>query len=341
MPDADALVLGSHFDSVPDGGAFDGPLGIVSAFASLDELRAWGLQPSRPVAIAALAEEEGARFGIACAGSRLMTGQLDADRARGLTDRDGTSWADAATGCGIDPAGMGRDDSRVSRIGQFLELHIEQGRWLVDTDQPVALGAAIWPHGRYRFTFNGEANHAGTTRMEHRRDPMAPCARMILAAESAGRRAGARATVGRLEVDPNGTNAIPSAVTAWLDARAGDPETLATMLEEIKHAAAQGAAAAGVAVDFVAESETPATPFDAEMNSVMALSMVRAGLSSDVPVIPTGAGHDAGVFAVAGIPSAMLFVRNPTGVSHSPDEHADVADCLAGAALTSVLEELA
>ena len=158
-PDADGpgLVLGSHLDSVPDGGAFDGPLGVVSALAALDALRARGWVPRRPLGIAVFADEEGARFGVACAGSRIITGALDPDRARSLTDAAGTSLAEAMAAAGHDPAQVGPDAATLRRVGTFVELHVEQGRALVDrslVDAPdeaaVGVASAIWPHGRWR-----------------------------------------------------------------------------------------------------------------------------------------------------------------------------------------------
>src|SRR4051795_5812326 len=125
------LVIGSHLDSVPDGGAFDGPLGVVSAFAALGLLRARGFSPRRPVGIARFGDEEGARFGVACAGSRLLTGALDPDRARSLADDDGTTMAEAMSAAGQDPRVLGRDEDALRRIGTFLQLHVEQGRGLV------------------------------------------------------------------------------------------------------------------------------------------------------------------------------------------------------------------
>src|SRR6476646_5038874 len=121
------VAVGSHLDSVPDGGAFDGPLGVVSALAAVDALRACGLRPRVPLAVVCFRDEEGARFGIACAGSRIITGALDADRARSLTDADGVSMADAWRSAGRDPATLGRDDEAVRRIGHFVELHVQQG----------------------------------------------------------------------------------------------------------------------------------------------------------------------------------------------------------------------
>ena len=141
-----------------------------------------GSRPARPIGIASFADEEGARFGIACAGSRLLTGQLDPDRARALRDTDGVTLAEAMAEAGHDPAHLGPDPETLRRIGTFVELHVEQGRALVDLGHPVGVGSAIWPHGRWRLDLEGEANHAGTTRLEDRRDPMLGLAAAVLAA---------------------------------------------------------------------------------------------------------------------------------------------------------------
>ena len=123
---------------------------------------------------------------------------------------------------GVDTAQLGRDDEMLRRVGVFVELHIEQGQALVDLDAPLGIGTGIWPHGRWRFSFEGEANHAGTTRMTDRRDPMLPFAAAVVAARILATKEGGVATFGRVHVEPNGTNAIPSTVTAWLDARGPD-----------------------------------------------------------------------------------------------------------------------
>ncbi|MBN9618856.1 MAG: M20/M25/M40 family metallo-hydrolase, partial [Actinobacteria bacterium] len=166
------VVVGSHLDSVPDGGAFDGPLGVVSAFAALDALREREFQPSRPVGVVNFGDEEGARFGVACAGSRVITGALTPDRARALTDGDGTTLAEAMSRAGRDPAHLGRDDETLRRVASFVELHVEQGRALVDLGAAVGVASAIRPHGRWRIDLPGEANHAGTTRLVDRSDAM-------------------------------------------------------------------------------------------------------------------------------------------------------------------------
>jgi N-carbamoyl-L-amino-acid hydrolase len=330
----DAVVTGSHFDSVPGGGGFDGPLGIVSALLALDLLRERGVAPARPIGIVAFAEEEGSRFGVACLGSRLLCGEVDPARARALRDRDGMSFPDAA---GLDPAGIGPDPKRLAGIGAFVELHVEQGRFLADagpSGPAVGVASAIWPHGRWRLQFAGSGNHAGTTRMADRRDPMLTFAYAVLAANKAARLRGGHATVGRIAVSPNATNAIPASVTAWLDARAADKSTLDDLVLDVLAKVADRAGRDGTTVTSAIESLSAATAFDPELRDRI------AALLGGAPILPTGAGHDAGVLA-AHVPTAMLFVRNPTGVSHAPDEHATEEDCVTGvAALADVLADL-
>ena len=212
------VLTGSHLDSVLDGGAYDGPLGVVSALAAIDALRSRGFVPGRPIGVGVFVEEEGSRFGLACLGSRLATGAVSWEQARELRDRDGVALGDVAAGGG---------PGLLADVGTFVELHVEQGRDLVDRGAAVGVASEIWPHGRYRFDVTGEANHAGSTRMEDRRDPMLTYAMTALAANKQARLAGERATFGRVEVEPNGTNAVPSRVTAWLDARASSDEALA------------------------------------------------------------------------------------------------------------------
>jgi beta-ureidopropionase / N-carbamoyl-L-amino-acid hydrolase len=333
-PDADPLhrsgvVTGSHLDSVPDGGAYDGPLGVVSAFAAVDALRARGVQPQRPLGIVNFVDEEGARFGVACAGSRVITGALEADRALGLADADGVTLAEALRAAGRRPEDLGADPDALRRVGTFVELHVEQGRALVDTDRAVGVASGIWPHGRWRAAVPGTANHAGTTALDDRQDALLAATWVVQEARRAAERHGCLATVGKLAVEPGGVNAVPSHVTAWFDARGADQRAV--------HAAVEQVAAAVARVDGTLrqESWTPPTTFDAHLANRL------SALLDDAPVLATGAGHDAGILANAGLPTAMLFVRNPTGVSHAPSEHAEREDCLAGVdALTTVLADL-
>ncbi|MEU6931265.1 allantoate amidohydrolase [Streptomyces sp. NPDC046385] len=336
----DAVVTGSHLDSVPDGGAFDGPLGVVSSFAALDELRKRGVSFKRPLAIVNFGDEEGARFGLACVGSRLTSGQLTKEKAFALRDADGISLPQAMEAAGYDPEAIGADPERLARIGAFVELHVEQGRALDLSGDAVGIASAIWPHGRWRYDFAGEANHAGTTRLVDRRDPMLTYAETVLAARREAELAGAVATFGKIAVEPNGVNAIPSLVRGWLDARAADQGSLDAVIAGVETAAREHAERAGIDLTVVRESFTPVVDFSHALRDE--LSRILLDRTGDkVPVLGTGAGHDAGILS-ASIPTAMLFVRNPTGVSHSPAEFAAEDDCVAGVhALADVLEDLA
>jgi len=327
------VVTGSHLDSVPDGGAFDGPLGVVSALAAVEALQASGFVPARPIGVVNFVDEEGARFGVACAGSRIITGAMTGERAAGLRDGDGVTMAEALRSAGQDPSILGRDDETLLRIGTFIELHVEQGLALAgDGPQaPVGVASAIWPHGRWRFDFAGEANHAGTTRLADRHDPMLDYARAVLEAREAATRHNAVATFGKVQVEPNGVNAIPSLIRAWLDARGPTEASALDVVQDLTRST-------GAVV--TEESWTATTSFDGPLRD--RLAALLAGPDGPAPILGTGAGHDAGILAAAGIPTGMLFVRNPTGISHSPAEFATLDDCRAGVeALTRTLKDLA
>ena len=330
-----AVVTGSHLDSVPGGGQFDGPLGIASALAAVDLLDARGQTYDRSLAIVAFPEEEGGRFGQACLGSQLMTGAIDPGRALALNDDDGVSLADALTRAGVDPTHVGRDDEAIGRIGAFVELHVEQGRGLVDLGQPVAIGSSIIGHGLWRLVVTGEANHAGTTLMPHRSDPMVAAGAMVVAVRDAARSVrGARATVGRVQSVPGGTNVIASCVEIWLDVRHPDDAIAADLVRAIHERAGRLAADEGCDVALTQMSYGESVQLDGPLRDRIAATL------PDAPVLAAGAGHDAGVLAEV-VPTAMLFTRNPTGVSHSPAEHVEDDDAEAGAAaLADVLHAL-
>jgi len=336
---ADAVMTGSHLDSVPDGGGFDGALGVVAALAAVDLLKEQNFYPERPVVLAAFTEEEGARFGVPCLGSRLLTGAIEPPAARQLTDDAGVTLAEAMTAAGFDAGRIGPRDDLLGAIGAFVELHVEQGRALAPLGTAVGVAEGIWPHGRWRLEFGGRADHAGTARFADRSDPMLPYAATVLAARQAAAGASALATFGKVIAEPGGSNGVSSAVRAWLDARAPDEDTLRDTVAKVRIAAEESSAEHGVTLTVRQESYTPLVRFDESLRDRIAAVLAAAG--SPPPVLPTGAGHDAGVLA-ARVPTAMLFVRNPTGISHSPAEHADLADCEAGArALAAVLQDLA
>jgi beta-ureidopropionase / N-carbamoyl-L-amino-acid hydrolase len=312
---------------------------VVGGLVAVAELIARGVEPERPVAVVAFADEEGGRFGVPTFGSGVLAGSLDPPDVLGRADQDGVTVAEAMAAAGVDPETLGPDPARVGRLGAFVELHVEQGRGLVDLGQPVGLGTGIWPHGRWRLTLTGEANHAGTTRLADRRDPMLGLAAAVLAARAAATELDAVATVGRVVVEPNSANAVPGRVSAWLDARAEGDQTLDWLVAAFQAAVEEAADRNGLSATLDRESRSPAVELDGELTARVYACLRDGGLE---PVgLPTAAGHDAGALAAA-VPTAMLFVRNPTGASHSPAETAELDDCLAGVqALAAVIEELA
>ncbi|MBY4108192.1 allantoate amidohydrolase [Rhodococcus fascians] len=336
LPLRDAVATGSHLDSVPGGGAYDGPLGVVTGLVAIDILRARNFVPSRPVVLAVFPEEEGSRYGLACLGSQLLTGDVDPDRVRALADLDGSTYAELARANGHDPRHIGADPERLASIGMFVELHVEQGRGLIDLGQPVAIGSSIIGHGRWRLSFSGQGNHAGTTLMTDRRDPMIAAARTVLDVRAlAARQQDGRATVGKLDPIPGGTNVIASRVDVWLDVRHDSDAVVAALVADIERAAQQWSADEGCDVTLTEASISPTVAFDPLLRDRLGRVLPTA------PILATGAGHDAGVLA-AHMPTAMLFVRNPTGISHAPQEHVEDPDAETGAAaLADVLADLA
>lgn len=319
------VVTGSHLDSVPGGGAFDGPLGICSALAAVDELTARGHRPARPLGIAVFPEEEGSRFGVACLGSRLMTGAIAADDALALKDVEGDTFADVAARNGLDPRRIGTDHETLGSIDRFVELHVEQGRGLIDLDQPVGIATSIIAHGRWQLTIRGQGNHAGATLMTDRRDPMVTAARVVHEVRQIARTVpGARATVGRMRAIPGAVNVIASQVDLWIDARHPDDEVLQTLMATIGARADSVAAEEACAATLVQGSIAATKRFDREVSRSL------QSVVPDAPPLESGAGHDAGILAEK-VPSAMLFVRNPSGVSHSPEEHVESPDAEHGA----------
>lgn len=321
----DAVVTGSHLDSVPGGGEYDGPLGVASALVAVDVLKSRGIRPLRPLAIAVFPEEEGSRFGVACLGSRLLTGALDPDKARNLKDIDGNTYAEVAAANGQDPRFIGADYKTLRQLGVFVELHVEQGRGLIDLGRPVAIGSSILGHGRWKLSVSGQGNHAGTTLMKDRKDPMIAAAKIMVGIrDTAAKYRDARATVGRLQPVPGGTNVIASRVDMWIDVRHPRDEVTAALVESIHLNAQVMAAEENCTVTFGVESLSPTVHFDTGLRDQL------QALLPGAPVLDTGAGHDAGVLA-SHIPTAMLFVRNPTGISHSPEELVEDDDAEAGA----------
>ncbi|MGH3322425.1 MAG: allantoate amidohydrolase [Streptosporangiaceae bacterium] len=326
----DALVLGSHLDTVPRGGAYDGALGVVSGLVAISAAREAGAEPRRPVAVAAFAEEEGGRFGVPTLGSGLLTGALHPDDVTNRRETSGGTLGQAMRSDALATGEIGEDKDLLSRLGAYAELHVEQGRALVDVGAPLGLGTSIWPHGRWRLHLAGELNHAGTTTLDDRKDPMIVLARAILTARERAGQLGAVATIGRVMADPNNTNSVAESVDAWLDARASNDIALDELVESVRVDTRLVGARGGVATEVISESRSPEVDFDIGLSSRLKETLRGRGLPA--PDLAIAAGHDAGNFANL-VPTAMLFVRNPTGASHCPGEYASDTDCVLGCAV--------
>ncbi len=326
VPDADGpwWATGSHVDSVRAGGRFDGPLGVAAGFAVAERLPG--------VAVLAFADEEGARFNTPTFGSRALTGRLDLADVLARRDDGGTVLADAMRGAGVDPDALGDAPSWLPRLRGFVELHIDQTQDLERLDAPAGAVRGLASRLRLALTFSGRADHAGTTRRDERRDALAAAARLIVAADDlAGDDRDVLVTATRLLVEPNAFTTVPSSVRAWIDARTPDPARLEAWRDTLAVRAAGLAATTGVEIGFVVASHSPGVTFDADVRAAM----------GDLPELVCFAGHDAGVLATR-IPAGMVFVRNPTGVSHAPEEEVDMEDAAVAAnALLATLERLA
>lgn len=317
--------VGSHTDSVRDGGAYDGALGVAAAFAVAAQL------PGR-VAVVSFQDEEGARFNTPTFGSRALTGVLDVDDVLDRVDDDGISLREAMAADGVAPEKLPLAPLALQRLRGFVELHIDQSRDLVTAGAPAGVVSALAARLRVRVTLRGETDHAGTTPPEDRRDALLAAARLIAAADDlrAATSEPLRTTAGRILVAPNALTAIASEVTTWLDARAAAPAVLDTWLAALRAEAARLSDASGVEIAIAQESRSDGAVFDPEL---------RARLGG--PEVLCWAGHDAGNLAPH-VPAAMVLVRNATGVSHSPAEHVELEDAAVGATMIlRLLEDVA
>jgi len=308
------LVLGSHIDTVPDAGAFDGVLGVTLALEWVGIAQELGL--SLAIEVIAFSEEEGVRFGVPFLGSRAVAGRFD-PALLAMTDSQGVSVETTIRNFGLDPDGMVEAELHPDAIA-FLEVHIEQGPVLEAETRSVAAVTSIVGQTRLTLTFTGQANHAGTTPMHLRCDALAAAAEWIMAVEELAQRTdGLIATVGRVHVEPNAGNVVPGSVELSLDLRhAHDPMRVLTV-EELSTLAEAIAQRRRIALQRTDQLQQPAVPMDEKLTSFLADAIEAAGFP--VQTMPSGAGHDAMVMD-ARVPTAMLFLRSPGGISHHPAE---------------------
>jgi len=336
-PSLTEVWTGSHLDTPPDGGMFDGALGVV---AGLDAAAAIGAgSVRRTIAVVAFRLEEGCRFGRGVFGSRAMVGDIEPDEGD-LLDADGVSVAEAFA-----ELGLGRLPTRGwadPPPACFLEAHIEQGPALAAAGAPLGVVTSIAGMAGFDVVFSGSRGHAGTVPMSLRSDALGAAARFVLAAHEVARSIpGAVATIGRLVTLPGATNTIPGRVELFADLRAPDAAGLDALVDRATAAAAEAAAAGACTAEVLPRWRYEPVAMDPATAAAVRRAVTGLGLE---PVdLPSGAGHDAAIMATAGIPSAMLFVRSDAGgVSHAPEESTGAdAIALCTQALESALRELA
>ena len=324
--DAPRLIIGSHVDTVPNAGAFDGVLGVVLGIALVEGLL--GRRLPFAIEMVAFSEEEGVRFNKPFLGSMALIGTLNDEMLR-LTDVDGVSVVEAIRGFGLDPAGMSEAAISSKAFG-YLEIHIEQGPVLESVDRQLGVVSAIAGQTRGRVEFTGMANHAGTTPMHLRHDALAATAEWIVAVEKiASTGDGLVATVGKIGAEPGAANVIPGRVAVTLDVRHADDAVRMAALEEILLAGHRAGERRGVEFAWAQTLEQKAVPMDRGFTDL--LETAARNRSTEPVRMVSGAGHDAMIVA-AKVPSCMLFVRSPGGLSHHPDEAVRAEDVSAAIA---------
>jgi allantoate deiminase len=313
-PNSPRLIIGSHLDTVPDAGAFDGILGVVLGLALIEELQ--GRHLPFAIEVIGFSEEEGVRFSKPFLGSLALVGGLDAETLS-RTDRDGISVTEAIQSFGLDPAQL--PAAKIANDAfAYLEFHIEQGPVLESEDLSLGIVEALVGQTRMQFIFTGKANHAGTTPMHLRHDAMAAAADWIVAVEGyAASHAGLVATVGKVETSPGAGNVIAGHVTASLDVRHSDDAVRKVAVDAILQQAKAAATKRGVQLTSHIQLEQPAVLLNPRLAVMLQSAATQTGASSRR--MTSGAGHDAMILAPV-IPSAMLFLRSPGGLSHHPDE---------------------
>ena len=310
------VIVGSHLDSVPDGGWLDGTLGVL---AGLEVLRALAREP-RPLTVKLVdwADEEGARFGRSLLGSSAAAGTLDADDVRDLRDAKGTRLQDALAACDVDLDGAGAATSRLEGALAYLELHIEQGPVLLDTGRLASAVSGTFGDERYLITFKGQSAHAGSTPMRLRRDSLAAAATAALEIREVGIRHDGVCTVGAMTADPGVITAIAGSTEMMLDLRHLDADTLATMLEENLEACRKAAERFDCEVSHRRVFGATPTPFHPKLVQ-LAREAVDAAGGGDGDPIPSGPLHDATEVGRI-VPTVMIFAQSDPPLSHTAIE---------------------
>ena len=318
--DARRLLVGSHLDTVPHAGAFDGVLGVVMGVSLVESLH--GRRLPYGIEVIGFSDEEGVRFGVPFIGSRALVGELDASLLA-VQDPDGVSVAQAIRNFKLDPSRMADARADANPLG-YLEFHIEQGPLLESADCPVAVVDRISGRTATEVTFAGAAGHAGTTPMSGRRDAVAGAAEWIGSVEALARGTkGLLATNGRIDSEPGAANVIAGRCRVTLDVRHADDTVRAAAVERLRREAEDIGARRRLQIEWAPRLDQSAAAMDPQLVAVLARALEAAG--APITVMSSGAGHDAMVLA-AYMPAAMLFIRTPGGISHHPDESVNEGD---------------
>ena len=334
-----AVVTGSHLDSVPGGGTFDGAAGVAAGVEALTRLVEGGRQTRRPIRLVAFACEEGARFGAPCIGSRCVTGEFGVAALRSFLDEEGVSVWERARECGLDPDGVEAARWDPGDVAAFLELHIEQGRVLEERGVPLGIVHSIAGSTRVQLRFTGRADHSGATPMWLRADALAAASEFVLEVERrAATRSTSVATVGRFQVAPGALTTIPGEVLLSLDARDLDSDAQRELVEGLLDHVASIGQRRGVTV----EAELLSDQSPVLLHDMVQERLTTAATEASIPflVMPSGASHDAAHIAKL-VPTGMLFVPSRSGISHAPQEWTAAGDISRGArVLASALADL-
>jgi allantoate deiminase len=339
-PDAPALLIGSHIDSVRNGGRYDGPLGIMLGIDVVEALRDAGRRLPFAVEVIAFGDEEGSRFSASMSCSRAIAGTLDPTAVLDMRDADGVSLADAFRAIGLDPTRITDAARKPSEALAFLEAHIEQGPVLEAEGLALGVVTAIAAQKRLMVRITGMAGHAGTTPMNLRKDPGPAAAECMLALERICR-AGTDnlvGTVGRMTALPGAFNVIPGAVEFSMDIRAETSATRDAAVEAITAQIHAIAAQRGLTASVTLMQALDESPCDPGLTALLEAAVGDLGIAPRR--LPSGAGHDAMVMADL-CPTAMLFIRCEGGISHNPAESVTEADCaLAAQAMLHFIDKL-
>ncbi len=319
-PPAPRIFIGSHLDTVPNAGAFDGILGVVLAVALVESLR--GSKLPFAIEVVGFSEEEGVRFGVPFIGSRALVGRVD-EELLGRKDERGISVRKAIQDFGLNLNEISKAALRDDVLG-YVEFHIEQGPVLENLGRPLGVVEAIVGQNRLEFTFSGQTNHAGTTPMNLRRDALAGAAEWIVAAENLARRtADLVATVGFVEAKPGATNVIAGEARATLDIRHASDRARTEALDELIRQAESIAARRGVTIKWRTLLAQNAVAMDPFLTEQIEHAIQKSGCAPHR--MASGAGHDAMILAEK-VPPAMVFLRTPGGISHDPAESVHLDD---------------